>query len=75
MKSIPYKCKFGHISIKSFQDMEEKPSKVECDTCVSEQVMKVRIFKPKDNHHLAKQYIWASNKTDNKTEVEMAVRI
>lgn len=33
MKSVPYKCRFGHITIKSFHYQEETKGTVECDEC------------------------------------------
>jgi hypothetical protein len=33
MKQIPFKCQRGHVSIKKFQDDEEKPSQIECEEC------------------------------------------
>lgn len=33
MKQIPFKCRFGHIIVKTFQDNEEKPSEVICKQC------------------------------------------
>lgn len=48
MKQIPFKCKFGHVTIKNFSNKEERPSIVVCEKCIEinklERVLDERVW-------------------------------
>jgi hypothetical protein len=65
MKSIPFKCKFGHVTIAKFQDSEEKPSSIMCSTCATIGHINITVFST--SRRYKSEYMW---KSDPKNPVE-----
>lgn len=74
MKRIPFKCEFGHITIKEFSDYMNKPSVVVCERCKEEATAKIARYEHPYNN---KKYIYKypSKHLQEIYESEMAVRI
>lgn len=75
-KLIPYKCRFGHITIKKYSKNVEKPSEIVCPNCVQPSINEAHIFVSDNSfgtkHRSSYSYSIPAN---NYSREEKAVRI
>lgn len=73
MKRIPFKCEFGHVTIKEFSSNQSTPSLIVCEKCKEEATAKMIRY---EHPHNDKNYIhaWPSKELIKKYIPEMAVR-
>lgn len=83
MKQVPYKCRFGHVTIVSFQSRENKASVIACEECLRLAGIQRKVFTENSwyigrnyssQRNYVSTYIWP---VKHKTSIEIveAIRI